>query len=137
MRKPKRRSNCPMSCVLDVLGDKWSLLIVRDILVRGKCTHGAFRQSSERIATNILADRLDHLEREGILERRSDPEDGRSEIYSLTRKGMDLLPLLLAMTEWSGKYDAVLNGNEGMLKQKDALIREMKRMLRRSADAVM
>jgi DNA-binding HxlR family transcriptional regulator len=123
-----------MSCALDVLGDKWSLLIVRDILVRGKRTHGDFRQSSERIATNILADRLDHLEREGILRKRPDPDDGRSEIYSLTRKGTDLLPLLLAMTVWSGKYDATLNGNERMRDQKDALIEEMKRMLKRLAD---
>jgi DNA-binding HxlR family transcriptional regulator len=124
-----------MSCALDMLGDKWSLLIVRDVLIRGKRTHGAFRQSSEGIATNILADRLDHLEREGILQRRPDPEDARSAVYSLTRKGTDLLPLLLAMTEWSGKYDAVLNSNERMREQKEALIKEMRRMLKRESAA--
>ncbi|UCI07917.1 winged helix-turn-helix transcriptional regulator [Mesorhizobium sp. B1-1-8] len=119
-----------MSCALDALGDKWSLLIVRDILLRGKRTHGAFRQSSERIATNILADRLDYLEREGIVRKRPDPDDGRSELYSLTRKGADLLPLLLAMTEWSGKYDMTLNSSKRMREQKEALVKEMRRMLR-------
>lgn len=124
-----------MSCALDTLGDKWSLLIVRDIVLRGKSTHGAFRQSSERIATNILADRLEHLEREGILRKRTNPDDGRSDLYSLTRKGRDLLPLLLAMTEWSGKYDATLNSSKPMREQKESLIRQMKRMVRRVAAA--
>jgi DNA-binding HxlR family transcriptional regulator len=94
-----------MSCALDVVGDKWSLLIVRDILLRGKTTHGGFRESSENIATNILGDRLAYLERQGIVRKTPNPDDRRSEIFSLTRKGADLLPLLIAMTEWSGKHD--------------------------------
>ncbi len=130
MRQRKPRSDCPISCALDVLGDRWSLLIVRDILLRDKVTHGAFRQSSEGIATNILADRLDYLEEQGIISRRPNPEDGRSEIFALTAKGQDLLPLLVAMTEWSANYDPQFGTSKQMRDDVQAFIAMMKGMLR-------
>lgn len=105
MKILKKRSFCPISCALDVIGDKWSLLIVRDILSRTKRTHGAFRASDEKIATNILADRLAWLEQEAIIVKAPDPQDGRSEIFSLTEKGVDLLPVLAALAAWSAKHD--------------------------------
>lgn len=127
MQERKRRSDCPISCALDVLGDRWSLLIVRDILLRGKTTHGAFRESSERIATNILGDRLAYLEQQGIVSRRPNPDDGRSEIFTLTEKGADLLPLLIAMTEWSGKHDENF-ASKPMREELEAFVGSMKQL---------
>jgi DNA-binding HxlR family transcriptional regulator len=90
---------------LELFGDKWSLLIVRDIAFWGKRSYGDFARSSEGIATNILASRLQQLEESGILERLPDAEDGRKEHFRLTAKGLDLIPLLLQMAAWSERYD--------------------------------
>lgn len=103
--KPKRRSDCPISFALDIFGDKWSLLIVRDIVFRGKTTYGDFFKSKEHIATNILADRLALLVRAGIIRKTASTKDKRKDIYSLTQKGIDLFPVLLEVSIWSAKYD--------------------------------
>jgi DNA-binding HxlR family transcriptional regulator len=135
MRPRKRRSFCPMSSALDCIGDKWSLLIVRDILLRGKRTHGQFRASAEKIATNILGDRLAWLEEHGIVSREVDPTDARSEIYSLTKKGVDFLPVLLSLSEWSAKYDDALSAgpNHNRLNQ---LLKDMRGLMKESAAGV-
>lgn len=99
----KLRSNCPVNFGLENFGDKWSLLIIRDIVFWGKKTYGEFLRSDEGIATNILAARLAQLEREGILSKTPHPDDKRKEIYSLTGKGMELIPLLVEIVAWSGK----------------------------------
>lgn len=112
MKKQQRRSNCPISFVLETLGDTWSLLIVRDIVYFGKKTYGEFLESEERIATNILANRLANLEQNGILAKKPHPEDKRKEIYSLTEKGLDLIPLLLEMANWSAKHDPLTGAPE-------------------------
>lgn len=100
------RSHCPINFGLETFGDKWSLLILRDILFRGKKTYGEFLKSEEGFSTNILATRLTHLENEGILEKRPHPDDARKDIYGLTEKGLDLIPLLFEMMLWSAKYDS-------------------------------
>jgi Predicted transcriptional regulators len=100
-----RRSDCPVNFAVESLGDKWSLIIVRDIIFWGKKTYGDFLKSDERIATNILADRLAFLEKEGILTKSPDPSDKRKELYSLTEKGIDLIPMLLEMISWSAKNE--------------------------------
>jgi len=105
-RKSKRRSDCPLSFALDIFGDKWTLLIVRDIMFRGKRSYGEFLDSEEHIATNILADRLALLESAEIIERTADTKDKRKDIYTLTQKGIDLLPALIEITLWSAKYDS-------------------------------
>lgn len=102
----QRRSQCPVTFALDRVGDKWSLLVVRDLMFQGKRTYGEFLESGEGIATNVLADRLKCLEAEGIIEKIRDPENRRRYLYSLTGKGFDLTPLLLEMIRWSAKYDA-------------------------------
>ena len=102
--KKQKRSFCPLSSFLDILGDKWSLLIVRDILFRGKKTFGEFQGSYEKIATNILADRLALLEREGIVTKTIHPESKAKYLYELTEKGIDMLPFLLELIVWSDKY---------------------------------
>lgn len=108
MKKEKRklRSHCPVNYGLEAFGDRWALLILRDIVFRGKRTYGEFLKSEEGFATNILASRLAHLTDAGILRRDADENDGRKDIYSLTEKGLDLIPLLFEMVLWSATYDS-------------------------------
>jgi DNA-binding HxlR family transcriptional regulator len=103
--KPKRRSGCPVNVCLEVFGDRWSLLIVRDLMVRGYKTFKQFQESGEGIATNMLADRLKKLESSGILEREIEPADGRKVNYRLTQKGIDLAPVLLDLLIWGARYE--------------------------------
>ncbi len=102
----KARSNCPISCSLEIFGDKWTLLILRDIMLRGKSSYGEFLDSEEKIATNILADRLKLLETEGVLSKRVSPDNKSKYIYSLTEKGVDLLPIIIEIMDWGAKYNA-------------------------------
>jgi DNA-binding HxlR family transcriptional regulator len=105
MRLLRRRSDCPISSALDLLGDKWSLLVMRDVLLRGKSRYREFLASEEGIATNILADRLARLEAAGLLERTGeDPRSGK-QAYHATEKGKDLIPLLLEVMLWSAAHD--------------------------------
>ena len=99
----KLRSNCPVNFGLETFGDKWSLLIIRDMVFWGKKTYGEFLRSDEGIATNILASRLASLEKEGIVSKKQNPGDKRKDIYSLTEKGLELIPLLVEIVAWSGK----------------------------------
>jgi len=91
---------------VEIFGDRWSLLIIRDIVFAGKKTYGEFLKSEERIATNVLASRLAFLEEQGILARSPSPDDGRKDFYTLTEKGLDLIPILLNIVLWSAKHDA-------------------------------
>ncbi len=100
-----RRSNCPINFALETFGDTWSLLIIRDMVYFGKKTYGDFLASEEGIATNILASRLARLEQKRIIVKRPLEEDRRKEAYFLTEKGLDLIPLLLEMANWSARYD--------------------------------
>lgn len=106
MKSGTLRSHCPINFGLESFGDKWSLLILRDIIFRGKRTYGEFLKSEEGFATNILAARLAHLEDVGILRKVVDPEDGRRSRFLLTEKGLDLVPLLFEMMRWSAKHDS-------------------------------
>lgn len=99
------RSHCPVNFGLEIFGDKWSLLIVRDIVFAGKKTYGEFLKSEERFATNILASRLASLEEQGILSKTPSSADKRKDFYALTEKGLDLIPVLLSVVAWSAKHD--------------------------------
>jgi DNA-binding HxlR family transcriptional regulator len=103
--KAKARSGCPVSASLDLVGDRWSLLIVRDMMVRGYRTFREFQRAGEGIATNILADRLQKLEAGGILMREPAAEDGRSTHYRLTEKGIALAPVLLDLLIWGAHHE--------------------------------
>lgn len=103
--RKKLRSHCPVNFGLEAFGDKWALLILRDIIFRGKKTFGEFLKSEEGFATNILASRLEHLVDEGILKKDSMPEDSRKDLYTLTEKGLDLIPVIFEIMHWSAKYD--------------------------------
>ena len=98
------RSDCPISNALDHLGDRWSLLVIRDIAFFGKKTYSELLESSEGIATNILSSRLKNLEAGNIIKRKPNPSDRRRHIYSLTESGKDLLPILIEMILWSAKH---------------------------------
>ncbi|MBD3904041.1 helix-turn-helix transcriptional regulator [Chryseobacterium sp. Ch-15] len=107
MSSSKKRSQCPISCSLDLWGDKWSLLIVRDLMYSKQCTYGDFLKSDEKIATNILASRLLMLEENGIISKQNHPESKAKVLYKLTEKGIDLLPLLIEINLWSEKYSEI------------------------------
>ena len=99
-----KRSLCPVACMLDVLGDKWTLLVVRDIIF-GKHTFKELQQSLEKIPSNILADRLKRLQQEKIIERTLYQERPKRYAYKLTQKGRDLGPVMKSMIAWSNKYN--------------------------------
>jgi DNA-binding HxlR family transcriptional regulator len=104
-RKPDcRRSACPIANALDVLGDRWTLIIVRDLVFRGFREFGQFLGAGEGISTNILTERLDRMQCAGIIVRSDHPKDGKKYVYRLTEKGIDLIPLLIQLVLWGAKY---------------------------------
>lgn len=105
MKRTDVKSHCPVNFALESFGDPWSLLIVRDIVFWGKHTYGEFLASKEGISTNILAARLARLEEKGIIEKQPHSSDKRKEMYTLTEKGLDLIPMLLEMSGWSCRCD--------------------------------
>jgi DNA-binding HxlR family transcriptional regulator len=113
LTKSKKRSDCPLSCTLEIVGDKWSLLILRDIILLGKSTYGDFANSNEKIASNILADRLKHLCSQNILEKNPDRFNKLKFHYTATQKGLDLHPVIIALLEWGTKYFPEL-GNQDL-----------------------
>lgn len=100
-----RGSGCPFVFAGDIFGDRWSLLVIRDMLFFGKRRFSDLAASDEQIATNILTDRLKKLEAAGLIRRRRDPGNRRQVIYRLTDKGKDLLPAMLEIVRWSAKHD--------------------------------
>ena len=109
------RSHCPINFVAETFGDKWTLLVIRDLMFKGKRHFSEFRASEEGIASNILADRLQKLEACGVVEKRPDPAHRSKLIYELTRKGRDLMPVMLEITAWSARYDARTNTPKSFL----------------------
>jgi DNA-binding HxlR family transcriptional regulator len=104
MKELKQRSTCPVSTSLEVLGDKWSLLILRDMVFAGKSTYGQFLQSAEKMATNILADRLAVLEAQGLLTKAVAADKKSKFTYRLTEKGLDTIPIIVELTLWGAKH---------------------------------
>lgn len=105
MKRTDRKSRCPVNFALEVVGDPWSLLVVRDIVFYGKHTFGEFLASEERIATSVLADRLGGLVKAGVLDRYRDPTDRRRAYYALTDKGLSLVPVLVELAHWGVGQD--------------------------------
>jgi Predicted transcriptional regulators len=126
------RSDCPLNYGVEIFGDKWSLLIIRDLMFFGKRSYNEFLQSKEGIATNILADRLTMLEREKIIQKKKDLDHKQKIIYNLTQKGIDLLPVVVAIGLWSDQYATIkLNPN------RDIIIGEAKKNSKRWIDKMM
>ncbi len=135
MSTSKKRSDCPISSSLDVWGDKWSLLIVRDLMFSRQCTYGDFLKSDEKIATNILASRLLMLEQNGIITKQEHPESKAKVLYKLTGKGIDLMPLLIEINLWAEKYSVIPESQamvlEEVKKDKEGFIKEKIEALKR------
>ena len=117
MSKSQKRSDCPVSCSLDIWGDKWSLLIIRDLMMARECTYGDFLKSGEGIATNILASRLQSLEENGLIEKLVHPESKAKVLYKLTPKGIDLVPVMIEINLWAEKYFTIPADRKAMLKE--------------------
>ncbi len=96
---------CPISFSLEIFGDRWSLLLIRDMMLRGKKRYRDFLQSEEGISTNILADRLKRMQQMGVVEKFADPGDRKASVYLLTDKGLDLFPVLLEVIRWGMEHD--------------------------------
>lgn len=108
-----RRSGCPLNASVEMLGDRWSLLIIRDMMLRSFQSYKEFLECYEGIATNILADRLKKLQVYGIIATRRDPSDGRKVVYLLTEKGIDLAPVLTEMVLWAAGHEET--GNQALV----------------------
>ncbi len=129
----KRDTGCPVAFALDTFGDRWTLLVIRDIVLMGRKTYGEFLAGDEGIATNVLADRLRTLEAEGIIQKSRDPDNYRKINYALTEKGSDLIPVILEMIGWSARYDPNTMVGEQMSERirsdRDGLVKEIRTRL--------
>jgi len=115
MRRRQRRSDCPVHFALEVFGDTWSLLIIRDLMFKDRRTYSEFLRAEEGIATNVLADRLVRLEEDGIIAR--DETAGSGVSYRLTPKGIDLAPVMVEIIGWSAKHDARTAADKGFVRR--------------------
>jgi len=117
MDKLKKRSDCPISCSLDIFGDKWSLLIIRDMMFFDKSTYGDFLKSAEGIATNILAARLQSLEDNKLILKLEHPDSRAKVLYQLTKKAIDLLPIIVELYLWAEKHLDIPADLKALLKE--------------------
>jgi len=129
MKEIKKRSDCPISCSLEIWGDKWSLLIIRDLLTAKELTYSDFQRSPEHIASNILASRLQVLEENELIVKMEHPNNKVKMLYKLTPKGIDLLPIIIEINLWAEKYYSIPKLQTEMLlevkKDKEEYIRKM------------
>ena len=129
------RRQCPIDYALEVFGDRWSLIVMRDILLAGKRHYRDLVTAKEGIATNVLASRLRKLEATGLLERRADPDDKRTVFYVATDKALDLIPVLLEISRWSVKHDPHSAAPPELVKRFDADREQLIADLQQSARA--
>ncbi|WP_330745809.1 winged helix-turn-helix transcriptional regulator [Chryseobacterium sp. CP-77] len=129
----KKRSDCPISCSLEMWGDKWSLLIIRDLMLKKECTYGDFLKADEKIATNILAARLQNLLDHGIIDKKKHPDSKLKILYFLTQKGIDLIPVIVEINLWGDQYLTIPDDRKKLLdeikKDKEAFIKRAKAFL--------
>ena len=131
----RKRSECPISCSLDIFGDKWSLLIIRDLMFFQKSTYGDFLKSAEGIATNILASRLQSLEENNLIKKLEHPDSKAKVLYQLPQKAIDLLPIIVEIHLWADKDVGTPADIKVMLKEakkdKNAFINSMTKQLKK------
>ncbi|MBO9586507.1 MAG: helix-turn-helix transcriptional regulator [Flavobacterium sp.] len=117
MASSKKRSDCPINTSLEIWGDKWSLLIIRDLMFKKQCTYGDFLKSKEKIATNILASRLLVLEENDLIIKLDHPESKAKVLYQLTEKGIELFPVLVEISLWAEKYYEIPEERKSLLEK--------------------
>lgn len=110
-------SGCPIRFAAGVLGDRWTLAIIRDLMFKNRKYYGEFLEAGEGISTNILADRLLRLEDAQVIRKLPDPEHGKRNIYELTDKGIALLPVMLSMVAWAAEFDEETEMPESFIKR--------------------
>jgi len=116
----KMRSHCPINYSIEHFGDKWSLLIIRDLMFNGKRHYNEFFTAEEKVSTSVLGERLKNLEESGIIKRGVDDVKKSRIKYSLTQKGISLLPLMVEMILWGGTHDENTDaGKEFLTKAKE------------------
>lgn len=134
--KPNPRSHCPIAFSLDILGDRWTLVVLRDLVIKGKRFFKEILEAEEGIASNILTERLRRLECAGIITRRDDPGNARQVIYEPTIKGLDLIPLMIELARWGATYDPQTAAPPGFVKRakldRDGIIAEIRSQHRAS-----
>jgi DNA-binding HxlR family transcriptional regulator len=137
MNTIKKRSECPISCSLDVFGDKWSLLIIRDMMFFQKSTYGDFLKSAEGISTNILASRLQSLEENKLIKKSDHPDSKAKILYQLTEKGIELLPIIVEIHLWAEKNFDIPNDMKTLVKEakidKNEFIKSMTNKLKNNS----
>ncbi|GGK54317.1 winged helix-turn-helix transcriptional regulator [Amphritea balenae] len=116
-KKTKAWSGCPVRFGMSQFGDKWSFLIIRDLMFKGRKYYHEFIEAGEGISTNVLATRLADLESNGIVNKSRDPIKGSRFIYTLTDKGIELMPMMLAMIDWAEKFDPVTEVPEDFINE--------------------
>jgi DNA-binding HxlR family transcriptional regulator len=141
MKENHLRSDCSICYALDIFGDKWTLLILRDMLFEGKSSFSEFKASEEKIASNILTDRLKTLDAEGFLIKTASAANKAKYLYSLTDKAIDLLPVFVELFSWGDKYKAIQQPCNPVYKRLRAnnseTIAEYARELKQRRDAVL
>ena len=130
------RSACAISMALESIGDRWSLLILRDLMFTDKRSYGELQSSDEKIATNILATRLLSLEANGLIRKAADPNNGRRSLYFLTKKGIDLLPVIIELRQWAEKHHSEAKGCTNALKLSDKNRKEIIRAYKKKLTAM-
>lgn len=134
MKRLDRKSDCAINFSLEILGDAWSLLIIRDMVNFGKKTYGEFLASDERIGTSVLARKLAHLEHHGIISKQTSATDKRKEEYYLTEKGIALAPILNELAVWGAAYDQHTGADKkvinGYLSDRQGVIDRTRQVLR-------
>ena len=136
MRQRRRRSDCPIHFGLEVFGDPWTLLILRDLLLKGRSTYSEFLHAEEAIASNVLADRLARLEEDGLVVADRSHSRGRAHRYRPTVKAVDLIPVLLDIIAWSATYDPATAADPGFVAQLRTDRAGLERALRDQATAI-
>lgn len=128
-----QRSTCPISTGLELIGDRWTLLVIRDLMFAGKRHFREFLQSEEAVSSNILADRLNTLVENGLVTRQDDPSHAQKAIYSLTDKGLELLPVLIAISAWTQKHEPQTRRPEAvnLVSLRPASLKQLQAQLRR------
>ena len=132
-KKTDVRSGCPIANALDLVGDRWTLLVIRDLIFEGRREFGEFLGAGEGISTNILAERLERLCCAGLVARFDHPTDGKKYVYRITEAGLDLLPLIIEMVLWSAKHlpatKAPASRLEPLKTNRTAVIRQLRESL--------
>ena len=136
-RTSQQRSICPLSYALEIFGDRWTLLVLRDLLLKSRCRYRELLACEEGIATNVLADRLKRLEQRGFIRKERDQQDARQYLYKPTQLAVSVVPMLIEMTVWGARTNAQTSVDPELVRRfetdRNGLIAETQERIRREA----